>query len=496
MDIRVIPGCLNGAVSAIPSKSQAHRAMICAALADKPTRIECRGGSGDIDATVACLSAMGAEIIRENGVYIVYPFSPCGHRDGAPAILPCGESGATFRFLLPIAGALGRSVSFMPEGRLPKRPLSPLYEELMRHGCILSPQGAVPFYASGRLTRGSYTLDAGVSSQFVSGLLIALPLLCGDSELRLTGSVESLPYIEMTLAMLELFKIEIEYQNKVFSIKGGQTYRSPGAICVEGDWSNAAFWLCAGAIGVAGSAGFVDATGIGAGIDANGAVDYSKIGGGIDANGAVDASDIGSGINTNDAINATGIRSVTCAGLDLQSRQGDRAILDILARFGAGVVANRSSATVSGGKLKGIEIDVKDIPDLAPILAVTATAAEGTTIIRNAGRLRMKESDRLSAVTELLLGLGADAKIAGDSLIVRGGAALTGGQIFSRGDHRIAMAAAIAATTCAAPVIIRDAEAVDKSYPGFFEDLRSLGGHYLPLDADDTSSAVPTLHPP
>jgi 3-phosphoshikimate 1-carboxyvinyltransferase len=261
-----------------------------------------------------------------------------------------------------------------------------------------------------------------VSSQFISGLLFALPLLDGDSELRLTGQAESFPYIELTQAMLETFGVKAEFDGGVFSIPGGQRYRSPGVVRVEGDWSNAAFWLGAGAIG--------------------------------------------SG-------------SVACAGLDLKSRQGDRAILDILTQFSAKVEGNASAVTVSNGKLRGVEIDARDIPDLVPVLAVIAAAAEGPTVIRNAGRLRAKESDRLASVTAVLRALGADANETDDGLVIHGGAAFRGGEVLSYGDHRIVMAAAVAATVCAEPVVIHGAEAVNKSYPGFFDDLRSLGGRVL-----------------
>jgi len=417
-DVKVSPCRLNGVVRAIPSKSQAHRALICAALADKPTSIECSGGSDDITATADCLSALGAKIGHEQGVYVVHPLK----RDSNDAAtLGCGESGSTFRFMLPIASALGRKASFILKGRLPERPLSPLYEELVRHGAELSPQGSVPFLAEGKLVPGRYSLDAGVSSQFISGLLFALPLLDGDSELQLTGQAESFPYIELTLAMLETFGIKTEFKNDIFFIPGGQTYRSPGRAKVEGDWSNAAFWLSAGAIGEG---------------------------------------------------------SITCTGLNLKSRQGDRAILDILTNFGASVefIESDFRVTVSGGKLRGIEIDARDIPDLVPVLAVVAAAAEGTTVIRNAGRLRIKESDRLSAVSGILRALGVDAAETADGLVIHGGKAFKGAQVSSRGDHRIAMSAAIGATVCAEPVVIQGAQAVNKSYPGFFDDLRLLGG--------------------
>jgi 3-phosphoshikimate 1-carboxyvinyltransferase len=421
VDVKVFPARLNGTVKAIPSKSQAHRALICAALADKPTRVECNGESEDILATAACLSALGAGIERETGAYVVRPLNREREGNGDIATLPCGESGSTFRFMLPIVGALGRKVCFTPKGRLPERPLSPLYEELVRHGAELSPQGSVQFYADGRLKPGSYSLDAGISSQFISGLLFALPLLDGDSELALTGSAESFPYVELTMAMLEEFGVRVDFSGGAFSIPGRQTYRSSSVVRVEGDWSNAAFWLGAGAIG--------------------------------------------SG-------------SVTCSGLNLQSRQGDRAILDLLAKFGANVKMNGSSVTVSGGKLRGIEINAKDIPDLVPILAVIA-AVGGTTVIRNAGRLRTKESDRLAAVSAVLCGLGADVSETEDGLVLHGSADFKGGEVLSYGDHRIAMSAAVAATVCAEPVVIHGAEAVNKSYPGFFDDLRLLGGSVL-----------------
>jgi 3-phosphoshikimate 1-carboxyvinyltransferase len=416
-DVKVSPCRLNGVVRAIPSKSQAHRALICAALADKPTSIECNGGSDDIAATADCLSALGAKIGLEQGVYAVSPLK----RDARDiATLDCGESGSTFRFMLPIAGALGREASFILKGRLPERPLSPLYEELVRHGAELSPQGSVPFRASGRLAPGRYSLDAGVSSQFISGLLFALPLLGADSELQLTGQAESFPYIELTLAMLEMFGVKTEFKDNVFYIPGGQTYCSPGRTQVEGDWSNASFWLSAGAIGDG---------------------------------------------------------SVTCTGLNFKSRQGDRAVIEILAKFGARIEVkeNDSSVTVSGGKLRGIEIDARDIPDLVPVLAVVGARAEGKTVIRNAGRLRTKESDRLAAINAVLRALGADSEETGDGLVIHGGKAFKGCQVSSCGDHRIAMSAAVAATVCEEPVVIQGAQAINKSYPGFFDDLRSLG---------------------
>jgi len=419
MDVKINPGLLRGNVKAIPSKSMAHRAFICAALANiqrqtnfqkqtslqgqtklqgqtnlqgqtsLQTHIECDGTSDDIEATKACLSAL--DIKTEEVI-----------------TLPCGESGSTFRFLLPIVGALGHKASFLLKGRLPERPLSPLYEELIRNGCKMSPQGSNPFTIEGQLKPGKYILDAGISSQFISGLLFALPLLDEDSEIHLTGNIESFPYIELTVAMLEKFNIKSNFENMIFSVPGNQIYRSPATVYVEGDWSNAAFWLCA------------------------------------------------------DAIPGN---EITVSGLDMNSKQGDKTVLEILSRFGN---------DPGEKKLHGIEIDATDIPDLVPILSVVAASAEGTTIIRNAGRLRIKESDRLAAVTDMLGTLGADIKETEDGLIINGGKPLTGGTVSSHGDHRIAMSAAIAAVLCTGPVVIQGAEAVNKSYPTFFEERRRL----------------------
>lgn len=425
-NITVMPSKLSGTVKAIPSKSQAHRAMICAALCKEETVVLQRGGSQnssktakDITATRDCLNA-----IRRN--------------DGLPLTLNCGESGSTFRFLLPVAAALGLNASFALEGRLPERPLSPLYEELIRHGCIVSPQGSNPFTVSGQLTSGEYTLDGGVSSQFISGLLFALPLLDGDSEIRINGKLESAPYIDLTVAMLQRFGIKTEYNCNTFFIKGSQTYKSPGTVYVEGDWSNAAFWLCAGAVS---------------------------------------------------ALSALSESPVICTGLDLNSKQGDRAVLEILKQFGAAVKSDGNSVTVLRAENSNIikteqtEINAADIPDLVPILAVTAASFKGDTVIRNVKRLRIKESDRLTAVTALLNTL-ADCEIAvirdtGDDcdLIIRGGIPLKGGvTVNSHNDHRIAMSAAIAACLCEEPITIEGADAVNKSYPWFFDDFKALGG--------------------
>ena len=339
---------------------------------------------------------------------------------------------AVLRFLLPVVCALGLPAEFYPEGRLPDRPLSPLREELIRHGCRISEPGSVPLCVGGALSGGVFEIAGGVSSQYISGILLALPLLEAESTLRITGTLESRPYVEMTLEVLAGFGISFT-QDSSFSafIKPRGVHRAQTVRCLqtEGDWSNAAFWLTAGAIGA---------------------------------------------------------EEVCVSGLSLTSKQGDKAILQLLKQFGASVKAAEaenglSAVTVSPSPLKGIEINAADIPDLVPILSLAAAAAEGTTVIRGAARLRLKESDRLQAVTDLLGTLGADIRQTDDGLIINGTrkngkASLQGGTVSSCHDHRIAMTAAIAAAISDGPVTILGAEAVNKSYPTFWQDFEKLNG--------------------
>jgi 3-phosphoshikimate 1-carboxyvinyltransferase len=421
VNVRIVKPIQGGTIGAIASKSAAHRLLICAALAHNETFVRCPERSQDIDATALCLESLGAVIRYENDGFFVTPVNQAESQDLTKEhVLDCGESGSTLRFLLPVCGALGMKVKFNMGGRLPARPLTGLYEEMTAHGYTLSEQGRSPLACAGRLTSGDYSLPGNVSSQFISGLLFALPLLEGDSAIRVTGEMESRPYIDMTLEALRLFGIPVQEEEKIFRITGSQTYRSPKTVMTEGDWSNAAFWLSAGAIGTSG---------------------------------------------------------VTCIGLNINSRQGDRAILEILKKFGANVFVDDTAVTVSPGALKGIEIDARDTPDLVPVLAAVAATAQGKTVIKGAGRLRLKESDRIRTVADFLSSLGADITEISDGLIIQGKEKLTGGVTQSFGDHRIAMAAAVLSAACSAPVTIQNAEAVRKSYPAFFDDFHiTLGG--------------------
>ena len=419
MNMRLMPGALRGRVDrVIASKSAAHRALICAALAEGETVLEGVSFSEDMEATCRCLRAHGARLPGDERRLRVRP----GPLPAGEAALDCGESGSTLRFLLPVAAALGARAAFTGRGKLASRPLSPLYEELAAHGARLSPQGSFPLRCDGQLRSGRYTLAGNVSSQFCSGLLLALPRLSGDSEIRIVGPLESEPYVRMTEEALAAFGVRTERTEDGFHVPGGQRFSGAGALRVEGDWSGAAFWLAAGALSEAG---------------------------------------------------------VACGGLNPCSAQGDRAMAELLERFGAEVTRDGEKIRVRSGHLRGIDIDAVNIPDLVPVLAVTAAYAEGETRIRHIRRLRLKESDRVETVLGLLRALGGRAEAGEDEMVIYGGG-LRGGTADACGDHRIAMAAAVAATRAEEPVRILGAEAVRKSYPGFFEVFTRLGGHAEP----------------
>lgn len=241
MDITIYPKKLNGSVIAIPSKSQAHRLLICAAFADRPTTLVCPQTNRDIEATAECLRSLGADIRRTDDGYTVTPIAAAPEA----AVLHCGESGSTLRFMLPIVGALGVDATFVMEARLPQRPLSPLWEEMERMGCQLSRPTADTLRCQGQLSGGEYTISGGVSSQFITGLLFAAALLEEDTRITVTGVLESKPYVDMTQQALAAFGVKTDD----FAVRGGQSFRSPGELTVEGDWSNGAFFLAAKTLG-------------------------------------------------------------------------------------------------------------------------------------------------------------------------------------------------------------------------------------------------------
>ena len=415
MNKTILPGARTGEVHIPASKSQAHRMLLCAAMGENEVTLRCRGLSKDILATVACLKALGASVDAEGEVLHLRPVSapPPGL-----CLLPCGESGSTLRFLLPLVGALGASAVFEREGRLPERPIEPLGRELCRNGMDIRSDGA-RLYCSGQLRPGAFSLPGNISSQYISALLMTLPLLEGESTLHIEGTLESAAYVAMTEEVLRLGGVRTEKTGDGYRIPGGQRCRFAPELSVEGDYSNAAFFLCAGALSE---------------------------------------------------------RGIRVTGLDPQSRQGDRAIVPLLEEMGAQVASDGSSVTVKRDALHGITIDASPIPDLIPVLSVVAAAASGETRVIHAQRLRLKESDRLHSTTQMLRALGAEAEELPDGLVIRGGRTLAGGTVDACGDHRIAMSAAVAGGICRGAVTICGSECVQKSYPDFWTDFQQLKG--------------------
>lgn len=400
MDILTGGSLLRGELSIPASKSCAHRALICAALAEGRSVISGVTMSKDIEATIGAMTALGASFSVEESTITVDGISEVPEK----ALIDCCESGSTLRFVLPIAAALGIESVFSGRGRLPQRPIDIYFRELGRNGADFHSR-TMPYIISGKLRGERYEVEGNVSSQFVTGLLFALPLLGEDSEIILTSHLESRPYVEITLDMLSRFGISIAKTYNSFRIKGGQKYK-PHDETIEGDYSQAAFFFVANALG----------------------------------------------------------SDVKINNLLPDSVQGDRRITDIIA------------SASKNGTVSGFRADCSDIPDLVPILAVLGAFGAEESVIYNAERLRIKESDRLSATADMLNALGGDVTVTQDGLVIRPTGSMHGGSIDSVGDHRIAMAAAIAATRISEDVVIKGAEAVEKSYPEFFRDYAKLGG--------------------
>ena len=410
MSERIVPHALGGEVCAVASKSYAHRLYICAALSKEPTQILCDNSCDDIMSTIRCLEALGAHFDGGRVLPIDKSSLP------STPILDCGDSGSTLRFIMPIAAALGCGAEFNVSDGLEKRPIDALKHELMRHGIRFVGDRMI-----GALRGNEFDIPGDISSQYISGLLMALPLI-GGGTVNITTDVQSSKYVDMTIDCLRMSNIYVNRIGNRIEVSGEYDIR--GTHRVEGDWSATAFWLCAGAIGS---------------------------------------------------------NSISVTGLNTQSLQGDKAILDLLKKFGAHVAVSDdgTAVTVSPAPLKCVEIDASEIPDLVPVLSVVCAAAEGESRIYNAHRLRYKESDRLNAISVMLTSLGADVTELPDGLIIRGGRRLHGGRVSSFNDHRIAMSAAIASLICDGDVEIDNFNCVNKSYPDFKRDFTSLGGVIL-----------------
>lgn len=405
---------LSGKIDIISSKSDVHRCIICASLADKPTKIRFVGLSKDILTTVECVKMLGARAEFTDGCITVIPCDRARIMQGLT--LDCKESGSTARFMLPIAAAICKNVTLTGSGRLPERPFSALCESLKNGGAEFS-SDKLPITVTRNAVRGGkYAIPGNISSQYISGLLLMLPLFPEGGEVEITTPLESKGYVDMTVDTMTKFGIAIEKCEKSYRVLPNQSYRSPEFIRAQGDWSSAAFWLCADALGA----------------------------------------------------------NVVLSGLDESCPQGDRKVIDILEKFGARKLVTNDGIVMEAGRLHGIEIDASDIPDLVPVLSVVACAARGNTKIYGAKRLRLKESDRLETTADFLTRLGADVKIFDDGLEIFGKGKLDGGTVFGHNDHRIVMSSAVCSLICKNQVIIEDAQAVEKSYTTFFSDFDRL----------------------
>ena len=404
----------SGVLAAPPSKSMAHRAVLCAALADGESRLTGLAHSQDIDATLAAAAALGAQVEAGEGWARIAGAAPLQ----APAApVDCCESGSTLRFLIPLAALTGRPVAFTGRGRLMQRPQS-VYQELFASQGLRFGQEGDTLTVAGPLRPGCFSLAGDVSSQFISGLLFALPLLDGDSRLCLKPPVESRSYIEMTRAAQSRFGVASAWLDEyTLAVPGGQAYR-PRDMAIEGDWSQAAFPAALGVL----------------------------------------AGD------------------VTVTGLEPGTLQGDAVILDILRRCGGRAEAVPGGVRFQKSALHGTKIDLADCPDLGPILMALGLLCEGETVITNAGRLRLKESDRIAAMEQELRKLGGQIESDGGTVTVRRSALhAPAGPLWGHNDHRVVMSLTVLAAAAGLPVQIDGAEAVAKSWPGFFAAVRQLG---------------------
>ena len=414
MNVTVTAENIGGTVEILSSKSELHRLMLLASLSDTPTTITYSGvASKDVIATADCINAVGGKAKVENGKIEV---SPIKVTDKTCYVCP-NESGSTLRFILPVFSALGIDYEVTVNGRLGSRPLSPLYEIMLASGVSLSENGVYPLKVKGKLNSSFYQIDGSVSSQFITGLLMSLPINSKIGKVQVVGDFQSQSYVDVTVDAMSKFGAVVTKTEHTYDVKCDK-YTSCGQIKAGGDWSNGAFFLCAGALCEKG---------------------------------------------------------VTVKGLDKNSKQGDKKILCALEKMGAKITWNGDDVTVKKGNLQAITLDVADIPDLVPILAIVASVSKGVTRIENGARLRLKESDRISSVVAMINALGGKATEGEDYIIIEGVDQLSGGVVDGANDHRIVMASAIASVVSSGKITILGAQAVQKSYPDFFEVITKIG---------------------
>lgn len=421
--VKIYPSPLEGDVVIPPSKSISHRMVICGGLADGESVIKNLTLSEDLTATGEGMEALGANM-RSLGIFSEGKGENVvvigkGLPELRKKVINCNESGSTLRFLIPIASLTGGEVTFTGRGKLIQRPIDTFCKIFEEQGIeYTAHRGGLPLTFSGKLKAGEYRIRGDISSQFISGLLMALPLIPGGSRIIITTPLESKGYLDLTLDALEKFSVTVENKNyQEFIIKGAQRYK-PGEHRVEGDFSQGAFWLAGGVIG----------------------------------------------------------GDIRCKDLKVDSLQGDKAIVEIIRKMGGNLEMGPDFVKAGASSTAGITVDASQCPDLVPIVAVLGALSQGTTRIEKAKRLRIKESDRLQAISTELNKLGAKVTELPEGLVIRGQNSLKGGIVDSWNDHRIAMALAIASLRCREPVVIRNSEAVNKSYPAFWRDFEKLGG--------------------
>ena len=406
-------GPIGGDVLIPPAKSYGHRSIISAALSNEPSLIHNVDMSEDMKATLNFLKALGGSFEYENRTLHINPIN----RNIKECEIDCGESGSTLRFIIPILASLGVKAKLTGKGRLPERPLT-LYTELLPSFGVNFTSNHLPLELSGQLKSGIFKLRGDVSSQFISGLLFALPMLNGDSEIEIIGSLESGAYIDMTIEMLKLYGVKIEKIEKGYFVKGNSAYKASD-YTVEGDWSQAAFFMTMGAL----------------------SEDYINV-----------------------------------QGLNLDSIQGDKETLKLYEKIGADIKNENGVIKIKKGKLNPINADMHDMPDAVPALAALLSLCDGRSVISGAKRLRIKESDRLKAISEAINALGGKIKETDDGLIIDGVKKLKGNFVSSCNDHRILMAMASVKKETEGEIKLTDPMCVNKSYPGFYDDYKKLGG--------------------
>lgn len=412
-DVIITPSELNGVINAPASKSFSHRAIICAALSGGKCNISPLVYSEDVLATIDGIKAIGGKVDTYKNGLVVNGFE----HSRSSAFINCRDSGSTLRFLIPICAALGIGAVFKRSLLLSRRPISQYLEILASAEMSFEFNNDLSIGTKGKLKPGKFFIPGNISSQFVSGLLMVLPLLRDDSEIEITCTLESSKYVDMTIEVMEKFGVYVQRTTHGFFIKGNQRYKATD-YTIEGDWSQSAFFMVAGAIG----------------------------------------------------------GNVTIRGLNRNSPQGDREIFEIIRRFGAKVFWGENELHVKSAPLRGIDIDVSQIPDLVPVIVILAANSKSVTNIVNAERLKFKECDRLDAIYKQMKNLGMDITKSDCGLTINGKSKYSCGTLWSHNDHRIAMALSIMATNLPQKIKIQDSGCVKKSYPHFFEDYNSIGG--------------------